>query len=317
MTGVVLVGAGGVGRRHASVLAGLQVAVLAVVDTDLDAAGALATDYGATTFTDTERALDEVDPDAVYVCTPPFARGAAERATLQRGLPLFAEKPLSADLAVAEEIAELAQRAGVVTGTGYHWRCLDTVAYAVELLRTAPPLLANGYWLDKRPPVAWWGRRDGSGGQVVEQLTHVLDLARLLLGEAEEVYAAAAGGDPADPAAVDDATAATVRFRSGAVATFAATSMLGAKAAAGLDVLAPGLRLRLTETWLGVDDGRGERRVEPVDDPRVLVDRAFIGAVRGEPAGVVVPYPEALRTHQLACAIDRSARSRAPERVAP
>jgi len=131
MTGVVLVGAGGVGRRHASVLAGLQVAVLAVVDTDLDAAGALATDYGATTFTDTERALDEVDPDAVYVCTPPFARGAAERATLQRGLPLFAEKPLSADLAVAEEIAELAQRAGVVTGTGYHGRCLDTVAHAI------------------------------------------------------------------------------------------------------------------------------------------------------------------------------------------
>ena len=198
MTGVVLVGAGGVGRRHASVLAGLQVAVLAVVDTDLDAASALATEYGATAFTDTERALDEVDTDAVYVCSPPFARGAAERATLQRGLPLFAEKPLSADVAVAEEIAELAQRAGVITGTGYHWRCLDTVAHAVELLRTAPPLLATGYWLDKRPPVAWWGRRDGSGGQVVEQLTHVLDLARLLLGEAEEVYAAAAGGDPAD-----------------------------------------------------------------------------------------------------------------------
>jgi predicted dehydrogenase len=108
-----------------------------------------------------------------------------------------------------------------------------------------------------------------------------------------------------------------VRFRSGAVATFAATCVLGAKAAAGLDVLAPGLRLRLTETWLGVDEGRGERRVEPVDDPRVLVDRAFIGAVRGEPTGVVVSYPEALRTHRLACAIDRSARSRAPVRVAP
>ena len=150
MTGVVLVGAGGVGRRHASVLAGLQVAVLAVVDTDLDAARALATEYGATAFTDTERALDEVDTDAVYVCTPPFARGAAERATLQRGLPLFAEKPLSADLAVAEEIAESAQRGGVITGTGYHWRCLDTVAHAVELLRTAPPLLATGHWLDKR-----------------------------------------------------------------------------------------------------------------------------------------------------------------------
>ena len=60
----------------------------------------------------------------------------------------------------------------------------------------------------------------------------------MLLGEAEEVYAAAAGGDPADPAVVDDATAATVRFRSGAVATFAATCVLDTKAAAGLDVLA-------------------------------------------------------------------------------
>ena len=57
--------------------------------------------------------------------------------------------------------------------------------------------------------------------------------------------------------------------------------------------------------------------MEPVDDPRVLVDRAFIGAVRGEPTGVVVSYPEALRTHRLACAIDRSARSRVPVRVAP
>jgi len=317
VTGVVLVGAGGVARRHASVLAGLQVAVLAVVDAVPQAAAALAAAHGAAAFTDTERALDEVKPDAVYVCTPPFARGPAERAALHRGLALFAEKPLAADLAVAEEIAELAQQAGVVTGTGYHWRGLDTVARAAQLLGAAPPRLASGYWLDKRPPVAWWGRQDGSGGQVVEQLTHVLDLARVLLGEAQEVYAVAAGGDPVDPGVVDDATAATVRFRSGAVATFAATCVLDAKAAAGLDVFAPGLRLRLTETSLGIDDASGERRIEPVEDPRVLVDRAFIAAVRGEPTGIVVPYPDALRTHRLGCAIARSARSGAPERLEP
>lgn len=317
MTGVVLVGAGGVARRHATVLSGLGVAVLGIVDAVPDAGAALAADHGAPAFTDVDDALDAVEPDAVYVCTPPFARGHAERAVLRRGLPLFAEKPLAADLGVAEEIAELARHAGVVTGTGYHWRCLDTVAQAGELLSATPPLLASGYWLDKRPPVAWWGRRDGSGGQVVEQLTHVVDLARVLLGEAAEVYAVAAGGDPGDPDAVDDATAATVRFRSGAVATFAATSVLGAKAAAGLDVFAPALRLRLRETWLGVDDGSGERRIEPAEDPRVLVDRAFIAAVRGEPDGVVVPYAEALRTHRLACAITRSARSGKPERPQP
>ncbi|MFI7483768.1 Gfo/Idh/MocA family protein [Kocuria sp. M1R5S2] len=315
---IALVGAGSVARRHVGVLHRLGGArVVSVTDPHEPAAEALATELGAAAFHDPEQALDAVAADAVYVCVPPFAHGPGERAALRRGLPLFVEKPVGLGLDVAEQIGAMVEAAGVVTGTGYHWRCLDTAGRARELLAESPPLLANGYWLDKRPPVPWWGWTERSGGQVVEQLTHVLDMARYLLGEAVEVYAAgirkAPDGAPQDFGDVDDATAATVRFDSGAVATLAATSALAAKHRAALHTVSRGLYLELSED--GLTAFAAERTDHcPGEDPRVTVDREFLEAVRGEREATRAPYGEALRTHRLACAIAESARSGVPVR---
>ncbi|MFL6131891.1 MAG: Gfo/Idh/MocA family protein [Nocardioidaceae bacterium] len=325
MTRIAMIGAGGVAQRHVGVLTSLaDVQVVAVADPILAAADALAGTCGAKPFEDVEQALDAADADAAYVCVPPFAHGAAERAILDRGLPMFVEKPVSVDLDVAEEIGGLVADAGVVTGTGYHWRCLDTVARARTLLQDAPALLASGYWLDKRPPVPWWAHTDRSGGQVIEQLTHVLDLARVLLGEAVEVYAAGVrrddhprdGSGIEDRGDVDDATAATVRFASGAVATLAATSLLRAKHRAALHTFSPGLTLELSEEALLVQDGTSPDRRTPAEDPRLTVDREFVEAVRGERASTRAPYAEALRTHRLGCAVAESARTGKPVRLA-
>jgi predicted dehydrogenase len=319
-TRVLMVGAGSVARRHVDVLATLpDVEVVAVADPVEDAARALAGSCGARAHASAADALGDCQADAAYVCVPPFAHGEPERLVLRRGLPMFVEKPLAAGWAVAEELGREVAEAGVVTGTGYHWRCLDTVEVARARLAEAPPLLAAGYWLDKRPPVAWWGSRSGSGGQVVEQVTHVLDLARALLGEVVEVYAAGARRDPATapsgPAgadAVDDATAAILRFASGTVATLAATSILHAKHRAALHTFSDGLVLELTEAGLTLEDQQGRREVLPGEDPRVVVDREFLEAVRGEREATRVPYAEALRTHRLACAVAGSASAGLP-----
>lgn len=323
-TTVVMVGAGGVAQRHVQVLSRLpDVEVVGVVDPLEDAAHALARSCGATAWSSTAEALDECRPDAAYVCVPPFAHGEPEREVLARGLPLFVEKPLSVRLEVADDLARRVAEAGVVTGTGYHWRCLDTVEAARRRLEASPALLATGYWLDRRPPVGWWPHRDRSGGQVVEQLTHVLDVARVLLGEAVEVYAAGAilTTDPAEGADVpprgdvDDATAATIRFASGTVATLAATSLLRTKHRAALHTFSDGLVLELTEASLTVDDGERRDVVEPTEDPRDVVDREFVAAVRGERESTRAPYEEALRTHRLACALAESARRGEPVRL--
>ncbi|HST71911.1 Gfo/Idh/MocA family protein [Kocuria sp.] len=319
---IALVGAGSVARRHVDVLHRLGGArVVSVTDAHEPAATALATALDAAAFTDPYEALDAVDVDAVYVCVPPFAHGPGERAALSRGKPLFVEKPVGLGLDVAEQIGAMVESTGVVTGTGYHWRCLDTAVRAKELLAQAPPLLANGYWLDKRPPTPWWGWADRSGGQVVEQLTHVVDMARFLLGEAVEVYAAGVRQAP-DAAAedhgdVDDATAATVRFASGAIATLAATSVLAAKHRSALHTVSRGLYLELSEDGLAQFDAGQRTDHAPEEDPKVAVDREFLEAVRGERESTRAPYGEALRTHRLACAIAESARTGAPVRLEP
>ena len=312
-TRVALVGAGSVARRHAQVLSRIGgVEIATVADPVFDSAESLARDCGARAFADFTEAIDAAQPDAVYICVPPFAHGAAERLCIERGLPMFVEKPLAADLATAEAVAALLPDS-LVTGTGYHWRCLDIAAHAAQLLEAAPPLLASGWWLDKRPPVPWWAQNSRSGGQLVEQLTHVIDLARMLLGEAAEAHAVGVqrphdGDRPAEDD-VDDATAAVVKFSSGAVATFAATSLLTAKYRAALTTISPGLVLELSEARLVVDDGASQQAYDAQADAKVLVDAEFIAAVRGEREQTRAPYQEALKSHRLACALATSAMS--------
>jgi predicted dehydrogenase len=322
-TRVGLVGAGGVAQRHARVLSGLpDVQVVGVTDVVPAAAEALADSYGARAFPDVG-ALLSAGLDAAYVCVPPFAHGPAERAIVAAEVPLFVEKPIAIDQDTAHEIAGSIAERRLLTAVGHHWRYADGVEQARRLLNGRPVRLVTGGWLDKVPPVGWWPRRDRSGGPVVEQAAHVLDLARHLAGEVTEVYAYGNGTPPDVPGAdVDGATAATLRFASGAVGTVAATCVLGWKERAGLDVYADGLAIRITETSVAVRDGADESIVDcDPDAARIAVDRAFIDAVRGAGNDVRVPYAEAMGTHVLALAVAESAasgravRPRIPSRI--
>ncbi|MGW1448751.1 Gfo/Idh/MocA family protein [Micromonospora sp. NPDC002411] len=308
---VGLVGAGGVAQRHARVLSGFDdVELVGVTDVAPEAASALATPHGARVCADIAELL-ATNPDAVYVCVPPFAHGPAEEALVEAGVPMFVEKPVAVDLATAERIAELVARRGLRTAVGHHWRYLNVLDQARELLADRPVRMVSGAWLDKVPPVAWWSRRDRSGGPVVEQAAHVLDLVRVLAGEVTEVTAYGNGTPPpVDGADIDSVTTAVLRFADGAVGTLSAACVLGWKHRAGLEILADGLALALTEDGLSIRDADGERHV-PADPEaaRVAVDRAFVDAVRGVGDDVRVPYAEALATQRLALAVADSART--------
>jgi myo-inositol 2-dehydrogenase/D-chiro-inositol 1-dehydrogenase len=308
---VGLVGAGGVAQRHARVLSEFEdVELVGVMDVTRDAAAGLAGAHGGLAFADIDELL-AAGPDAVYVCVPPFAHGPVEEAVIAAGVPMFVEKPVAVDLDTAERIAELVAQRGLLTAVGHHWRYLHVVAQARELLADRPVRMVAGSWLDKVPPVAWWARQNRSGGPVVEQAAHVLDLTRALVGEATEVTAYGNGTPPpVEGADIDSVTAATLRFANGAVGTLAAACVLGWKHRAGLEIVADGMALSLAEDGLVVRDADGERRFEAdPDGARVAVDRAFIDAVRGVGDDVRVPYAEALGTQRLALAIAESART--------
>ncbi|SHN47583.1 Gfo/Idh/MocA family protein [Cryptosporangium aurantiacum] len=311
---VGFVGAGGVATRHAAVLSEFpDVSIVGVVDPNPDAARTLAEQAGATV----EQSVDDLlarEVDAVYVCVPPFAHGPAEAAVLAAGVPLFVEKPLGLDVELPAELAAQVVAADVVTGVGFHWRYSAALERAREALAGRPVSLVAGTWLDKVPPVGWWPRRDGSGGQLIEQAVHVVDLARVLVGEVVEVYAAADASPPNAPGAdVDSSAAATLRFASGAVGTLSTTCRLGWKHRAALELYADGVAVAVSEDGCEVRtaDGTEWFPVDPMDAKRA-VDRAFLDAVGGDRSGVLVDYVDALRSHQLACALATSVAERRP-----
>ena len=345
-----MVGAGAVAARHVRTLLAMDgVEVAGVADPALERARELAAAAGASAYPNHMELLAAGRLDALYICVPPFAHGAPELAAIEAGLPFFVEKPVAVDQETAARIASALAGRPLVTCTGYHWRWLDIFDRAAALLADRPPRLVQCFWLDKVPPPPWWLRRDGSGGQVIEQTTHVLDTARGLAGEVTEVHAfgaraavhpptppsvgprtgrvadGGAGGSglstapplpsagAALPAAdIHDVSVASLRFASGAVGTVASTCLLPRLHRAGVQVVADGLSLELSETELVVEaDGR--RSAWTADaDARPRPDRDFVAAVRGGPDRIRVPWTEAYRTHLLACAITRSAEEGRP-----
>jgi predicted dehydrogenase len=305
------IGAGIIANRHMGNLLGFEnVRVESVADLDEERAQSLAARSGGRAYADYRAMLDREELDAVYVCVPPFAHGAPELELIARNLPFFVQKPIAANLVTAEQIARGVQAQCLVTAVGYHWRYLDIVERARELLADRPPQLALGYWLDFTPPPAWWTKQELSGGQVVEQTTHVLDLARLLVGEVHRVYAAGARVDRAAFPQADIATSsvATLHFASGALGQLASTCVLNWPHRIGLHLFCEGLALELSEFELMVDIGQGRPVRKAEGDPFIPQDRDFLDAVQGRSTRIRVPYSEALKTHRLACAISESAR---------
>lgn len=312
---VGLVGAGGVGARHARTLAGFDdVDLVAICDPVATSAEVLAGEVAARHVPDLT-ALLSLGLDAVWLCVPPFAHGDLELSVVRAGLPFFVEKPLAADLGVAEHVAAVVSAAGLPTATGYHWRHLDTVERARSALVGTAVRLVDARWWSTTPPPAWWSRRDRSGGQVIEQATHLLDLVRLLAGEVVEVVGASAPSS-AGGRDVPDAGAAVLRLESGAVGTVSVSCVLPALTAAGLEVIGDGVALELTETALRVRTRDGEVRAEPEVDARRAVDRAFVDLLSGGGASPgIVDVAEALRTHRLAWAVSEAARTGVTVRV--
>jgi myo-inositol 2-dehydrogenase / D-chiro-inositol 1-dehydrogenase len=355
-----MVGAGAVAARHVRTLLAMDgIEVAGVADPALERARELAGLAGAAAYPNHMELLDGERLDAVYICVPPFAHGAPELAVIDAGLPMFVEKPVAIDQATAATVATRLAERPVITCTGYHWRWLDIFDRAAELLADRPARLVQCFWLDKVPPPPWWLRRDGSGGQVIEQTTHVLDTARGLAGDVTEVHAfgARAASPPPTPGSVDpraasdppirrsvgprtgrvadggnrgsglsttaaeaalpaadihDVSVASLRFASGALGTVASTCLLPRLHRAGVQVVADGLSLELSETELVVEVD-GERSAWTAGaDARPRPDADFVAAVRGGPDRIRVPWPEAYRTHLAACAITRSAEEGRP-----
>jgi predicted dehydrogenase len=286
-----------------------DIEIVGHVSLDPSRAAVQAERWGGAAFSNIEDLIDRRRPDAVWICVTPDRHGPLEFALIDARVPFFVEKPLSVDLATAENIAHRLDGSRLVTAVGYKFRALDTLPRVRELLEDTPARMVLAQWHDSLPPPAWWHHVEQSGGQVVEQATHLLDLARFLVGEAEVVSANGARWPRMDApdSDVPDVSAAFLRFptANGPVpGVLSATSLLRGRPSIHLQLICAGRALTISERALLIDTGRDTEQILTTVDPFHAEDAAFIAAVQSnDPSRVLCSYADALQTHRLACAV--------------
>lgn len=258
MPKIAVVGCGGIMEEHYRHLSRMEeVRFVGHCDADGARAESAAARFGGDAFTDPAAMYDKTKPDAVYVCVPPFAHGEIETAAAERGIHLFVEKPLALDGSTAARIEAAIRKHKVIAGVGYCYRYCDTVNRARQLLKGKAVSLVSGWYACGMPGVWWWRQRAKSGGQILEQTTHIFDLMRYLCGDVAEVYAVASRGcmNQVEHFDVDDSSVVTMRLKSGAAASIVSSCVANNGGHTGLEIVTPEATFRLDHTTLRVCEG--------------------------------------------------------------
>lgn len=308
-----LIGTGWFADMHAKLLHKQQgIELAAVVGSSLQKAEAFAGRFHhVKVYEQVEQMLDDQRLDAVYICTPPFAHGHIESLLIKRHIPFLVEKPLSSDESLPSTIVDHIREKQLITSVGYHFRYMDGVEKAKQLLENRHIAMSLGYWMGGAPGGTWWRKLERSGGQFVEQTTHIVDLLRYLVGEVEEVYAAYSSGilSQQDPDSnVADAGTVTLKLVNGTVATISNTCILPAGDHVGLHLYTNQGKVEISHN--GVKDILPNMISEYLNEsnPYEKETDAFLYAVKtGDTSRIKSSYEDAYKTHQVTMAANRSA----------
>ncbi|MEH7272232.1 Gfo/Idh/MocA family protein [Neobacillus vireti] len=187
---VGFVGAGGIANVHLQHISKNELAeVTAICDIHEETVLQKVKEYGGAAYKNVDEMLEKEPLDALFISVPPFAHGEIEEKAAKKGIHLMVEKPLGLDYQTVAKKAEVINQSGIINGVGYCLRHWETVAKAKEYLKDKKPAMIRGYYLSSFVPTPWYIEWEKSGGQLVEQSTHIVDLARYLGGEIEQVYA--------------------------------------------------------------------------------------------------------------------------------
>ncbi|MBP8128593.1 MAG: Gfo/Idh/MocA family oxidoreductase [Candidatus Hydrogenedentes bacterium] len=318
MPKIAVVGCGGIMEEHFRHLQGMsEVCFVGHCDTDKERAESAAARFGGEVFSDSALMFDKTKPDAVYVCVPPFARGAIETAAAERGIHLFIEKPVALDRTTAARVEAAIRRFKVMASVGYCYRYCDSVTKARQLLKGKAVSLVSAWYACGMPEVWWWRQRARSGGQILEQTTHLFDLVRYLCGDVAEVYGVAARGcmNQVDQFDVDDSSAVTMRLKSGAAVSIVSSCVANNGGQTGLKIVTPEATIEFDRTTLRVCEGDVTTEYRSGADMYEEENKAFIDAITsGKRNRIRSTYSDARKTLMATLAANESIGSGLPQR---
>jgi predicted dehydrogenase len=240
---VGLIGSGFIGRAHAfawhaaPAIFGLPVtpALYMLADIDQPTARRAAASLGFAQATgDWRELVESPDIDLVDITTPNSWHKPIALAAIAAGKPVYCEKPLAPNAAEAKEMMEAAEAAGVPTFVGFNYLKNPMVELAREIVAGGEigevwsfrGIHAEDYMTDPEAPWTWRLDPSGGAGAIADLGSHIISLARYVVGEIEELSAdldtvvptrpIAPGSPDRRPVEVDDQARLLVRFATGA-----------------------------------------------------------------------------------------------------
>ena len=288
---------------------------------------------------------DEVQPDMVFICIPPYCHGEIEFETIKRGIHFFVEKPLALDLNLAREIRDAAEAKGLITASGFQCRYSNLVEPNVEFCKNNEIVFIDCTRIGGVPGVFWWRDKDLSGGQAVEQTIHQFDIIRYEFGEPEEVCSYATRGfvKEWDNYNTDDCSVTIVKFKNGTIGTISTGDYATSGNSFDSKIIFSGRDKRAELKILGTFEVFGEAPAAPKEgeggfvikgdgalgaaskdttlyrqdgDAGILCDRTFIEAViSGDGSKIRSSYRDAFKSVAFTMACNESMATGKPVKV--
>ncbi len=196
--------------------------------------------------TDWRKVVERADVDLIDVSSPGYLHAEMSIAAAQAGKDVICEKPLANNLAEAREMLAAVEEAGVKHMIAFNFRRIPAVALAKEFIeegRLGRICQWRATWLSdwvmsEDLPLVWRLQKDKAGSGALGDIgSHIIDLARFLVGDIESVVGMwetfkkerPLMDDPtkSGQVTVDDAVIFLARFENGVIGSFEATRYAG------------------------------------------------------------------------------------------
>lgn len=175
-----------------------------------------------------EALVERNDIDIIDICTPNYLHAPIAIAAANTGKIVLCEKPLAMTLEESERMVNAAK--GVPTLVWFNYRRVPAIALAKRFVDEGKlgqiyhyrATYLQSWGADPISPDAWrFKQREAGSGAMGDLLSHSIDLALMLNGDADEVSAMVRTFAPGRE--VDDAVLMLARFANGSIGSFEAT----------------------------------------------------------------------------------------------
>lgn len=196
---VAIIGAGLQARRRGPAVVRAGDEVVTVCAAHDDSAKTLAKQFGCRHDTVWSRTVSSQDVDVVIVCTPPGSHKDIAIAAAKEGKHILCEKPLALTSEEANEMMAAAKTSSVLLKCGFNIRYHPAIAETRRLVDAGALgelfYAKATFGIGARPGYEKEWRTNpafASGGQFMEQGSHLVDLSRWFLGEFAQATAVTA-----------------------------------------------------------------------------------------------------------------------------